>query len=229
MAGIFFLFADEEITAKIDPSFSTAVFDYDVTIPDPDAEITKHIETLQLKPRAINDAATITITKQGDAKDENYFAGKASGDTSDPIRLADNTTITIVVADKIDDATVNTTYTLAVTRLMPLQISAITVGSTPPKNADNTINEGSKISFTVEASGGRGNYEYALQTADDPQLPFQQNLPLEFEVAEDLLGTDVTTQNYTFKVIVSEGVSTTSRTEVLTIRKIEQRHACYPP
>ena len=218
LAALSFLSEDEEITASVTPSFSVSVFDYDVTIPDPDAEMTKYVETLQLKPRAINAAALIAITKESDDREQNYFVGKASGDISDEITLDDNTTITIVVTDD----TVNTTYTLAITRFLPpLQVSDITVSSTPPKNTDNTINEGSELSFAVEANGGRGNYEYALQVEDNPQLPFGQESPLKFEVAEDLLGTDVTTQDLMFKVIVRDGDLITSRTEVVTIRKID--------
>ena len=114
LAGIFFLSEDEELTVRVDRPFSTVVFDYAVTIPDSD------IATLQLKLHAINDATTTTITKQGDAKDENYFAGKENGEISESIPIDNHTTLTIVVADTIAENTVNTTYTLVVTRLMPL-------------------------------------------------------------------------------------------------------------
>ena len=74
--AIFFLSDDKDITAKIDPSFSAAVFDYDVTIPDPDTEITEYIATLQLRPYTINDATTIKITSEADVSNRDYFVGK---------------------------------------------------------------------------------------------------------------------------------------------------------
>ena len=215
---VFFLSGDKEIKAEVVPPFSALVFNYEVTIPDPANEITEYIETIQLRPYAINDTATITITKAGDSPAQNYFVGKASGKPSDPIMLDDDTTITIGVTDN----TVNTVYTLAIKRLLPpLEISDIMVDSVPPKNVDGTINEGSDLSIEPDVSGGSGNYEYALQLAEDQPMAFQSNSTLELKIPEVLVGSDATTQNYTFKVIVREGTLITSRTEVVTIKKAE--------
>ena len=122
----------------------------------------------------------------------------------------------------------DTTYTLAITRLLPpLEISDIEVSSAPPANTDSTINEGSELRLTPEVDGGSGNYEYALQIAEDSPLPFQSNLPLVLEVADDLVGAGVTTQELTLKVIVREGALITSQTEVVTINKINNGEATF--
>ena len=217
LAAVFFLTdgGNEEVTIEVNAPFSPLVFEYDITIPKPD------ITAVQLKPFVINDNATITITKQSDDPTPNYFANKANDELSALIALDDQTTLTIVVTDTIDDRTDNTTYTFAITRLMPLQMSEITISSHPPANDDGTIDEGSDIALSFDITGGTGNYEYVYLMDDTPLLR-SNTQPFVYKIAEDFLSADVSTQNVTFKVIAHDRALITSRSEVLTIRKIDK-------
>ena len=216
LAAVFFLAdgGNEEVTIEVTPLFSSLTVEYKVTIPNPD------ITAVQLKLFTINDNATITITKQSDDPAPNYFANKANDELSALIALDDQTTLTIVVTDTIGERTDNTTYTFAITRLMPIQMSEITISSQPSANNDGTINEGSDVTLSFDVTGGRGNYEY-VYLMDDAPLMRSNTQPFVYKIAEDFLSADVDMQNVTFKVIVHDGAFITSRSEVLTIRKID--------
>ena len=89
--------------------FSSQIFEYNITIP---------VARLQLEPYAINDAASISIMKEGDNTD--YFA-EPIGDTSEAITLATDGTATIlrvIVADAKP-----TTYTFTIRSEVPVSIT----------------------------------------------------------------------------------------------------------
>ena len=67
---------------------------------------------VQLRPFAINgDDADIRIINERDEQD--YFAGKFSGELSNPIPLGTDSTTTVYVV--VTDGDVHTTYTLVMT------------------------------------------------------------------------------------------------------------------
>ena len=101
-----------------------------------------------------------------------------------------------------------------------LGVSEITISSHPPANDDGTIDEGSDVTLSFDVTGGTGNYEYVYLIDDTPLLR-SNTQPFVYKIAEDFLSADVSTQNVTFKVIARDGALITSRSEVLTIRKID--------
>ena len=128
--ALFFKVGDVELNAAEvfgNQPFSSLIFDYDTSIP---------VTALKLEPHAVNDAASISIMKEGD--NTNYFARKSSGDTTGDIMLATGGTATIlkvIVADAKP-----TTYTFTIRSEVPISIT----------NAD-----GSEIDEVNE--GGRNN------------------------------------------------------------------------
>ena len=232
LAAIFFLKNDATATTVTSiPLFSSSTDSYDVAIVIPEHIIPEHVDPdIRLRPLAINNDATITINKQGDMVATNYFDGKPNGQLSDSISLEDNeATLTVKVTDTIGESTTNTDYTFAIKRLMreaipPLEI---TVSSQPEANLDRTINEGSITTLTLTALDPRDimsfNYDYEwIQTAGKTlTLTDINNATLEVAIPADFVALNEVTTDTTFKVVVSDGFSTTSRSVEMTIRKID--------
>ena len=209
LAAVFFLVdgGNEEVTIEVAAPFSPLVFEYDVTILNPD------INAVQIKPFVINDNATITITKQSDDPAPNYFANKANDELSAPISLDNQTTLTIVITDIIGDRTDNTTYTFAITRVMPLVIAEISV------NPSGVIDEGSTMTITFTVSGGLGEYEYAYELDGEP-LPSPSQPLLQFTIPTNIVARDRATQTVEVNIIVSDGIQIIEHPLVLTIRRV---------
>ena len=113
LAGIFFFADGEPAEIVLDPLFSQGIDNYAMTIVASNLNI-------HLRPYALNDSAKITISDQ---YNPNYFANKPNGALSDAIGLKDSeTTLTIVVTDTINEVSVNTTYTFAIVRLLPIRV-----------------------------------------------------------------------------------------------------------
>ena len=209
LAAVFFLAdgGNEEVTIEVAAPFSPLVFEYDVTILNPD------INAVQIKPFVINDNATIAITKQSDVFAFNYFANKANDELSTPISLDNQTTLTIVITDIIGDRTDNTTYTFAITRVMPLVIAEISV------NPSGIIDEGSIMTITFTVSGGLGEYEYAYELDGEP-LPSPSRPLLQFTIPTNIVARDRATQTVEVNIIVSDGMQMIEHPLVLTIRRV---------
>ena len=137
-------------TAKIfgNQSFSSLLFEYNITIP---------VARLQLEPYAINDAASISIIKDGDTSTD-YFNGKSSGEISDDImseEIGTETNLKVIVAD---DAISTTTYSFTIITIpdeVPFSITAD--GAEVDK-----VNEGEEITLTAEF-GDSGIFKYSWQ------------------------------------------------------------------
>ena len=113
LAGIFFFADDEPVEEVLDPLFSQGIDNYAMTIVASNLNI-------HLRPYALNDSAKITISDQ---YNPNYFADKPNGALSDAIGLKDSeTTLTVIVTDTINEVPVNTTYTFAIVRLLPIRV-----------------------------------------------------------------------------------------------------------
>ena len=232
LAAVFFLKNDATVTTVTSiPLFSSSTDSYDVAIIIPEYIIPEDEDPdIRLRPLAINNDATITINKQGDMEVINYFDGKPNGQLSDSISLENNeATLTVEVTDTIGESTINTDYTFAIKRLMrevipPLEI---TVSSQPEANLDSTINEGSITTLTLTALGQRDimsyNYDYEwIQTAGKTlTLTDINNATLEVAIPADFVALDANTTDTVFKVIVSDGFTTTSLSKVVTIAKID--------
>ena len=230
LAAIFFLKNDAAATTVTSrPLFSSSTDSYDVAIVIPEHIIPEHVDPdIRLRPLAINNDATITINKQGVVT--NYFDGKSNGQLSDSISLEDNeATLTVKVTDTIDESTTKTDYTFAIKRLMREEIPPlkITVSSQPEANLDRTINEGSITTLTLTTLDRRDimsfNYDYEwIQTAGKTlTLTDINNAALEVAIPADFVALNEVTTDTTFKVVVSDGFSTTSRSVVMTIAKID--------
>ena len=209
LAGVFF-FADGKVAPTIlTPLLSQFSYSYDTRIGTTETAV-----QLTLKPYAINDNATITITDQDNTS---YFAGKPNGALSDPIMLSDElVTLILVITDTINEAPMNTTYTFAIKRAIPLEVSTITL--TPDATA--TIDEGDTITLTFDVSGGSDPYEYAYLLGGQP-LPSPSQPPFEFTLATDIVDADATMQlvELTIRVRDDDG-QTFEYSKNLTINKV---------
>ena len=214
LTALFVLADGDDVTAEHIPTFFPLKSNYDTIIVTNETAV-----QLTLRPYAINNNATITITDQDNA---DYFVGKPNGALSDPIMLSDSITLTLVVTDTIDEATVNTTYTFVIRREEdPLEVLEITVNLESATNADGTINEGSHTTITYTVSGGSGVYEYAHKI-DDGALT-QSSASFVYRAPFNLVASDATTQAVSITIRVSdqdESVEVLEHREVLTIRKV---------
>ena len=213
LATVFVLADGVDLTKGLRPLFSPLRFSYDMAI----VSTATHVE-FSLRPYAINDNATITIT---DPTDENYFSGKLNGGLSATIALADAITLTVVVTDTIDEATINTTYTFVINRVLPLVVSGIMVSS-------DTIDEGAIATLSFEVSGGTDVYRYAykLITGEDEALLAQSAPPVELTIPTDIVAAEDEQQAVTLQIIVSDdGGQTVETSKTLTIRKLDNGKA----
>ena len=209
LTALFVLADGDDVTAELIPTFFPLKSSYDIIA------TTETAVQLTLRPYAINNNATITITDQDNA---DYFVGKPNGALSDPIMLDPGKTLSVVVTDTINEVTVNTTYTFVVVAIA-LTLSEVVVGLDPAVNADGTIDEGSLATITFDVSGGSGTYQYEYLIDDQPLLSSAPS-PLVYRVPTDLIKPDSVMQTIELKIIVSDGEQTVEYTEDLTVRKV---------
>ena len=213
-----FLFVDEKESnlESLRPSFSSFVREYKKVVAN-------DVNTIQVRPLAINgSSATITITKDGETSEEDYYAGKSEGMRSNPISLdGDTTTLTIVVTDIVSGANIDTRYILVINKLH-IGIESITID---PVIGDDTVEEGTDITLTVNAAGSDvSNYDFEwIQETEVPlkQLSGDRTASLSFRTFDDFIKGTATTANIVFKVTVRDrSVSvSTSTVKTLTINK----------
>ena len=112
LAELFFFVGGHVAPIELTPSFFQLIYSYDMTVVTAD-------RTIQLRPYAANANAEIAITEGS----TDYFSNRASGVLSDAIDLtANETTVTIVVTDIIDEDPIHTTYTFVIVRLLPIRV-----------------------------------------------------------------------------------------------------------
>ena len=213
LTALFVLADGEDVTAELIPTFFPLKSSYDNIIATTETAV-----QLTLRPYAINNNATITITNQDNA---DYFVGKPDGALSDPIMLSDSITLTLVVTDTIDEATVNTTYTFIIKR-DPLEILEITIESAT--NADGAINEASMASILFDVVGGVGSYryEYKIIVGTEEILLSQSEPPVELTIPDNVVAIESTQQTIELNIIVSDSVGQTFEyREALTIQKVD--------
>ena len=214
LTALFVLADGDDVTAQLIPTFFPLKSSYDNIIVTTETAI-----QLTLRPYAVNNNATITITDQDNA---DYFAGKPNGASSDPIMLSDSITLTLVVTDTIDEATVNTTYTFIIRREDPLEILEITIESAT--NADGTINEASMASILFDVVGGVGSYryEYKIIVGTEEILLSQSEPPVELAIPDNIVAIESTQQTIELNIIVRDsGGQTIEYRETLTIQKVD--------
>ena len=102
-----------------------------------------------------------------------------------------------------------------------LAVSEVTVSSQPMANVDGTINEGSNVSLMVSTTGGSESYSYAWsQTSGNAlELGSSDGATLDITIPSDFIAEDAITTVLTFTVIVDDGMSTISRSKMITITK----------
>ena len=213
-----FLFVDEKESnlESLRPSFSSFVREYKKVVAN-------DVNTIQVRPLAINgSSATITITKDGETSEEDYYANKSEGMRSNPISLdGDTTTLTIVVTDIVAGVNIDTRYILVINKLH-IGIEGITID---PVIGDDTVEEGTDITLTVNATGSDvSNYDFEwIQETEVPlkQLSGDRTASLSFRTFDDFIKGTATTANIVFKVTVRDrSVSvSTSTVKTLTINK----------
>ena len=216
LAALFLLADGVDVTAEYIPTFSALKSHYDAFIVTTATEI-----ELILRPYAINARATITVTDQ---EKQDYFAEKSNGTWSDPIILSDSVTLTLVVTDTIDEATVNTTYTYVIKRVDPLTISEITVNLESATNADGTINEASMASILFDVVGGVGRYRYEYKLiVGEEEIPLSQSQPpVELTIPDNIVAIESTQQTIELNIIVRDsGGQTFEYRETFTIQKVD--------
>ena len=208
---LFFRAGDIELNAAevfADSPFFSQIFNYDIIIP---------AATFQIEPYAINDAASISIMKDGD--NTNYFASKSSGDTSDDIMLAtDGTanTIKVVVADARP-----TTYTFTISTEVPFSITD--AGGSEVDEVD----EGEEITLTA-AFGGSGIYMYSWQQDElGIATTTSSESTLTFRIPGDFIESN-TSQRIVFALTVSGGFATET-TKMLLIIKVNNGEPSFTP
>ncbi len=178
-----------------DQPFSPLQSTYDIKMPP--------TTRFQLRPYAINSTETISITKQSDTENTDYFAGKNSGELSNDIMLQAATTevVTITAGD--------VTYRLNIEVGPANRLRIVRFDSMP--GANNPIDEEQPISLTVEVAGGRGNYAYSLQQGDTVLEQRQStNVAETFNViiSPDFVAAERTTQNIVYTITVADEFET---------------------
>ena len=103
-----------------------------------------------------------------------------------------------------------------------LEVSEVMISSQPPVNNDDTINEGSNVRLMVNTIGGSGvNHWHWSQTSGKALvLTTTDTATLNVAIPSDLIAEDATTTALTFTVIVDDGISTISRSKMITITKV---------
>ena len=216
LAAVFLLADGVDVTAEYIPTFSALKSHYDALIVTTATEV-----ELILRPYAINAHATITVTDQ---ENQDYFAEKSNGTWSDPIILSDSVTLTLVVTDTIDEATVNTTYTYVIKRVDPLEISEITINLESATNADGTINEAGMASILLNVVGGVGRYRYEYKLiVGEEEIPLSQSQPpVELTIPDNIVAIESTQQVVELNIIVRDsGGQTFEYRETFTIQKVD--------
>ena len=216
LAAVFLIADGVDVTAEYIPTFSSLKSDYDVLIVTTATDV-----ELILRPYTIHTHATITVTDQ---EKQDYFAGKSNGALSDPIMLSDSVTLTLVVTDTINEATVNTTYTVVIRREDPLEVLGITINLESAINADGAINEASMASILFDVVGGVGRYryEYKLIVGEEEILLAQSQPPVELTIPDNIVATESTQQVVELNIIVRDsGGQTFEYRETFTIQKVD--------
>ena len=216
LTALFVLADGDDVTAELIPTFFPLKSSYDNIIVTTETAV-----QLILRPYAVNNNATITITDQDNA---DYFVDKPNGALSDPIMLSDSITLTLVVTDTIDEATIGTTYTFIIKREDPLEVLGITVNLESATNADGTINEASMASILFDVVGGVGSYryEYKIIVGTEEILLSQSEPPVELTIPDNIVAIESTQQTIELNIIVSDsGGQTFEYRETLTIQKVD--------
>ena len=172
-----------------DQPFSPVVFNYDIKMPS--------TTMFQLRPYAINSTETISITKQSDIENTDYFADKNSGELSSDIMLQAATTETLTITAG------NVIYTLNIEVGPANRLGIVRFDSMP--GADNLIDERQPVSLTVGIAGGSGNYAYSLQQGDTVLEQRQStNMTETFNVVipPDFVAAERTTQSIVYTITV---------------------------
>ena len=206
LAAVFFLADGSDITEELIPTFFPLKSSYNTVI----ATTASTVELI-IRPYAINANATITVTDQND---NSYFDEQPNATLSDPIMLSDPITLTLTVRDTTAEGTVDTVYTFAIKRVLPVEISGLMINPHP-------VDEGGTARITSEVSGGSGSYQYAYLLDNQP-LPSPSQSPFEFTLATDIVAAAVTTQTVKLTIRVSDDDGQTfEHSEDLTIRKVD--------
>ena len=208
LSAVFFYANGVDVTAQLRPTFSPLNANYDGSIVTTDTNV-----RLTLRPYAFNDNAMITVTDQDN---NDYFSGKSQRELSEPIRLLDVLTLTVVVTDTLDEGRVNTTYTFVLSKVIAFAISEVTISS-------HTLTEGDMTGITYQLSGGTGAYQYAYQliTGGDEVLLSQSAPPVELTIPADTVSAASTRQTIELNIRVSDGGGqTVEHIEELTIQKV---------
>ena len=102
-----------------------------------------------------------------------------------------------------------------------LTVSEVTLSSQPAANNDGTINEGSNVSLMVNATGGSGTYNFAWSQTSGKALVLTttNTATLNVAIPPDFIAEDAATTMLTFTVMVNDGMSTISRSKMITITK----------
>ena len=194
--------------SAFDKAFSYSVLDYAVSVED--------ISTIRLAPYASNARNSfISIIRGGGFLSLEYFGDKRSGEQSDAILMPLGETINLIVrvGNSFEDPdpvvysfTVNNT-------ISPVEVIDIT--STPSSLRD----EGEAITLSATIKGGiPSDYSYQwssdlldLSRQDTTAATLNFNMPTDFVPSEDANRSAV------FKLIVTDGVSESSATKIVTI------------
>ena len=106
-----------------------------------------------------------------------------------------------------------------------IEVSEVTISSQPAANDDGTINEESNVSLMVNVIGGSGSYSYVWSQTSGKALSLTtiDTATLNVAIAPDFVEQDATTAAITFQVEVNDGMSTISRSAIITIIKINNR------
>ena len=103
-----------------------------------------------------------------------------------------------------------------------LGVSEVMISSQPPANNDDTINEGSNVRLMVNTIGGSGVNHWHWSQTSGPALVLTSTdtATLNVAIPPDLITDDATTTTLTFAVIVDDGISTISRSKMITIIRV---------
>ena len=174
LAGIFFFADGEPAEEVLDPLFSQGIDNYAMTIVASNLNI-------HLRPYALNDSAKITISDQ---YNPNYFADKPNGALSDAIGLKDSETIlTIVVTDTINEVPVNTTYTFAIVRLLPIRVDVSRSRLSVIFESDDPYPDGGVFSYQWQQQiAGTGWTDIADATTATYSLPADADGSIRYRV-----------------------------------------------
>ena len=206
LSTVFFVIGDVQLdNARVfqDQPFSPLVFDYDIRIPGRPLGIA-------LRPYAINDTATISVSRTSD-RDTPLFMGRDSGDLSDPIVLEAGTTATIRV--RVDGLT----YNFNLIRGSQSPVEVISFGTIP---STATVSEGDDIRLQAVFGNGSGDYEYSLRQRSRLLAQGQgTTATITPTVPDNFVAADRTTQSIVYTITVDDGFDITSGAVTLTVNK----------